>query len=267
MHICVCMYVPFPFFHNHSTEWQTFFQMRKSTYNTCTNLSNDLWNCSFNRILIINVIAALFCKYTPQLNSNTTVHTHRCVITVSTIRNGQKPEKNCNLGKPQHCLSQRIKWTILPFQRNVHFWLPLMAILIAIYFNFFLAHCAIYMYREHMGLHSSQWIQFWNELFDMLKNFCYCGRIVTHQRILWLIKSFYYCSMLIMFVEVKISSPRAKDIWLKIQISIFQKYSHTSWTLALNNVWLIKYLWTWIWTKNVMSSSTPVTVFDWFLIW
>ena len=81
----MCMYVPFPFFHNHSTEWQTFFQMRKSTYNTCTNLSNDLWNCSFNRILIINVIAALFCKYTPQLNSNTTVHTHRCVITVCTI--------------------------------------------------------------------------------------------------------------------------------------------------------------------------------------
>ena len=89
----MCMYVPFPFFHNHSTEWQTFFQMRKSTYNTCTNLSNDLWNCSFNRILIINVIAALFCKYTPQLNSNTTIHTHRCVITVSIIRNGQKSKK------------------------------------------------------------------------------------------------------------------------------------------------------------------------------
>ena len=266
------MCVPFPFFHNHSTEWQTFFQMRKSTYNTCTNLSNDLWNCSFNRILIINVIAALFCKYTPQLSSNTTVHiVHTDVLLLFLPYTMGKNQKKCNLRKSP---SQWIKWKFLPFQKekNVSF-LHNVVILKRLIFTYLMQYFSNFfgplwnIYREHMGLHSSQWIQFWNELFDMLKNFCYCGRIVTHQRILWLIKSFYYCSMLIMFVEVKISSPRAKDIWLKIQISIFQKHSQTFWTLALNNVWLIKYLWTWIWTKNVMSSSTPVTVFDWFLIW
>ena len=119
-----------------------------------------------------------------------------------------KNQKKCNLRKSP---SQWIKWKFLPFQKekNVSF-LHNVVILKRLIFTYLMQYFSNFfgplwnIYREHMGLHSSQWIQFWNELFDMLKNFCYCGRIVTHQRILWLIKSFYYC----MFVEVKISSRR-----------------------------------------------------------